>query len=152
MLEYFNENDFYGDCLILTTILEELKFNTKTYNINFGIKEKTGDQFIFTEDVFLYPELYIVFVEFRKLYFPDFYFTNVMINHNIEEDKVKRGEVVSLGLGDYRGSNLVIIDHEKKKRVVLRSYSHINRFDSSKYEYYFTAFEGDRYNLIWFNV
>ena len=26
MLEYFNENDFYGDCLILTTILEELKF------------------------------------------------------------------------------------------------------------------------------
>ena len=89
MLEYFNENDFYGDCLILTTILEELKFNTKTYNINFGIKEKTGDQFIFTEDVFLYPELYIVFTQFRKLYFEDFYFTNVMINHNIEEDKIK---------------------------------------------------------------
>ena len=152
MLEYFNENDFYGDCLILTTILEELKFNTKTYNINFGIKEKTGDQFIFTEDVFLYPELYIVFTQFRKLYFEDFYFTNVMINHNIEEDKIKRGEVVSLGLGDYRGGNLIIIDHENKKRVVLRSYAHINRFDSSKYEYYFSGFEGDRYNLIWFNI
>lgn len=153
MLEYFfNSDDFYGDCLILETIIEELEFNTKNYNINFGIKEKTEEQFIFTEDVFLYPELYLVFTQFRKLYFEDFYFTNVMINHNIEEDRVKRGEVVSLGLGDYRGSNLVIIDHENKKRVVLRSYAHINRFDSSKYEYYFTAFEGDRYNLIWFNI
>ena len=152
MLEFFNGNDFDGDCLILTTILEELKFGSKNYNINFGIKEKTEENFIFTEDVFLFPELYIVFTEFRKLYFPDFYFTNVMINHNIEEDMIKRGKVVSLGLGDYRGSNLVIIDHENKKRVVLRSYAHINRFDSSKYEYYFTAFEGDRYNLIWFNV
>lgn len=152
MLEYFNSDDFYGDCLILETIIEELKFNTKTYNINFGVKEKTEENFIFTEDVFLYPELYIVFTQFRKLYFEDFYFTNVMINHNIEEDGVKRGEVVNLGLGDYRGSNLVIIDHENKKRVVLRSYAHINRFDSSKYEYYFTAFEGDRYNLIWFNI
>ena len=151
MLEYFN-GDFLGDCLILTTILEELEFGTKKYNINFGIKEKTEDQFIFTEDVFLYPELYIVFTQFRKLYFPDFYFTNVMINHNIEEDRIKRGKVVSLGLGDYRGGNLIILDDENKKRVVLRSWGHINRFDSTEYEYYFTNFEGDRYNLIWFNV
>ena len=56
MLEYFN-GDFLGDCLILTTILEELEFGTKKYNINFGIKEKTEDQFIFTEEVFLFPEL-----------------------------------------------------------------------------------------------
>ena len=153
MLEYFfNSDDFYGDCLILETIIEELEFNTKNYNINFGIKEKTEDQFIFTEDVFLYPELYLVFTQFRKLYFPDFYFTNVMINHNIEEDRVKRGKVVSLGLGDYRGGNLIILDDENQKRVVLRSYSHINRFDSNEYEYYFTPFEGDRYNLIWFIV
>ena len=152
MLQYFNGNDFDGDCLVLTTILEELKFGTKKYNINFGIKEKTEDQFIFTEDVFLYPELYIVFTQFRKLYFPDFYFTNVMINHNIEEDRIKRGKVVSLGLGDYRGGNLIILDDENQKRVVLRSWGHINRFDSTEYEYYFTPFEGDRYNLIWFNV
>tara|TARA_R110000787_G_C13403510_1_gene443619 strand:- start:45 stop:500 length:456 start_codon:yes stop_codon:yes gene_type:complete len=151
MLEYFN-GDFLGDCLILTTILEELEFGTKKYNINFGIKEKTEDQFIFTEDVFLYPELYIVFTQFRKLYFPDFYFTNVMINHNIEEDRIKRGKVVSLGLGDYRGGNLIILDDENKKRVVLRSWGHINRFDSTEYEYYFTNFEGKRYNLIWFIV
>jgi len=153
MLEYFfNSDDFYGDCLILETIIEELEFNTKNYNINFGIKEKTEDQFIFTEEVFLFPELYLVFTQFRKLYFPDFYFTNVMINHNIEEDRVKRGKVVSLGLGDYRGGNLIILDDENQKRVVLRSYSHINRFDSTEYEYYFTPFEGDRYNLIWFIV
>ena len=152
MLQYFNGNDFDGDCLVLTTILEELEFGTKKYNINFGIKEKTEDQFIFTEDVFLYPDLYIVFTQFRKLYFSDFYFTNVMINHNIEEDRIKRGKVVSLGLGDYRGGNLIILDHENKKRVVLRSWGHINRFDSTEYEYYFTPFEGDRYNLIWFNV
>ena len=151
MLEYFN-GDFFGDCLILTTILEELEFGTKKYNINFGIKEKTEEQFIFTEEVFLFPELYIVFTQFRKLYFPDFYFTNVMINHNIEEDRVKRGKVVNLGLGDYRGGNLIILDHENQKRVVLRSWGHINRFDSTEYEYYFTPFEGDRYNLIWFNV
>lgn len=152
MLEFFNGNDFDGDCLILTTILEELKFSTKNYNINFGIKEKTEENFIFMEDVFLYPELYIVFTQFRKLYFEDFYFTNVMINHNIEEDRIKRGKIVSLGLGDYRGGNLIIIDHKEEKRVVLRSWHFLNRFDSSKYEYYYSHFEGDRYNLIWFNV
>jgi len=152
MLEFFNGNDFDGDCLILTTILEELKFDNKNYNINFGIKEKTEENFIFTEDVFLYPELYIVFTQFRKHYFEDFYFTNVMINHNIEEDRIKRGKVVSLGLGDYRGGNMIIIDHEKEKRVVLRSWHFLNRLDSSKYEYYYSHFEGDRYNLIWYNV
>ena len=152
MLEYFNGNDFDGDCLILTTILEELEFGTKNYNINFGVKTKTEENFIFTEEVFVYPELYIVFTQFRKYYFDDFYFTNVMINHNIEEDRMKRGKVVCLGLGDYRGGNMIIVDHEKEKRVVLRSWHFINRLDTSKYEYYYSNFQGDRYNLIWFNV
>ena len=152
MNQYFNGFDFDGDCLILTTILEELKFDTENYNIDFGIKETIGDDYTFSEAVYTYPELYLVFTQFRKLYFEDFKFTNVMINHNVEEDRIKRGEVVSLGLGDYRGANLAIIDHEEKNRVVLRSWHHINRFDSTKYEYYFTNFEGDRYNLIWYNV
>ena len=151
MYNYFNGCNFDGDCLILTTILEELEFDTENYNIDYGIIGKNGEDFIFSEAVYKYPELYIVFTQFRKLYFEDFYFTNVMINHNVEEDKIKRGEVVNLGLGDYRGANLAIIDHEEKNRVVLRSWHHINRFDSTKYEYYFTNFEGERYNLIWYN-
>ena len=133
--------------------IRRVKFDTKNYNIDFGIKEKIDEEnFTFTEAVYTYPELFIVFTQFRKLYFEDFKFTNIMINHNVEEDRIKRGEVVSLGLGDYRGANLAIIDHEEKNRVVLRSWHHINRFDSTKYDYYFTPFEGDRYNLIWYNV
>ena len=152
MYNYFNGFDFLGDCLILETIMEDLDFDTKKYNIDYGIIGKLEDDFIFSEVVYTYPELYMVFTQFRKHYFEDFYFTNVMINHNVEEDKIKRKEVVNLGLGDYRGANLVIIDHEEKNRVVLRSWHHINRFDSTKYEYYFTNFEGERYNLIWYNV
>ena len=151
MYNYFNGFDFLGDCLILETIIEDLDFDTKKYNIDYGIIGKLEDEFIFSESVYKYPELYIVFTQFRKHYFEDFYFTNVMINHNVEEDGIKRGEVVSLGLGDYRGGNLVIIDDEEKKRVVLRSWKHINRFNSSKYEYYYSNFEGERYNLIWYN-
>tara|TARA_R110000787_G_scaffold49716_1_gene119025 strand:- start:140 stop:598 length:459 start_codon:yes stop_codon:yes gene_type:complete len=151
MYNYFNGFDFLGDCLILETIMEDLDFDTKKYNIDYGIIGKLEDDFIFSEAVYTYPELYMVFTQFRKHYFEDFYFTNVMINHNMEEDGIKRGEVVSLGLGDYRGGNLVIIDDEEKKRVVLRSWQHINRFNSSKYEYYYSNFEGERYNLIWYN-
>ena len=151
MNKYFNGFDFDGDCLILTTILEELKFDTENYNIDFGIKETIGDDYTFSEAVYTYPELYIVFTQFRKLYFEDFKFTNIMINHNVEEDRIKRGEVVNISLGDFRGGNLIILDHEEKKRVVLRSWQHINRFNSSKYEYYYSNFEGERYNLIWYN-
>ena len=136
MYNYFNGFDFLGDCLILETIMEDLDFDTKKYNIDYGIIGKLEEDFIFSEAVYTYPELYMVFTQFRKLYF---------------EDGIKRGEVVSLGLGDYRGGNLVIIDDEEKKRVVLRSWQHINRFNSSKYEYYYSNFEGERYNLIWYN-
>ena len=34
MNKYFNGFDFDGDCLILTTILEELEFDTENYNID----------------------------------------------------------------------------------------------------------------------
>ena len=90
MNQYFNGCNFDGDCLILTTILEELEFDTKNYNIDFGIKEKIDEEnFTFTEAVYTYPSLYIAFTQFRKLYFEDFKFTNVMINHNVEEDRIK---------------------------------------------------------------
>lgn len=147
-MNYFN-GEIFGDCLILQTILEELNFGTETYNIDFGIKIQKGDEFLFSEVVFKYPELYIVFTEFRKLYFSDFYFTNVMINYNTEEDNIKREEIVSVGIGDYRGGNLVLLDDEKK-RSLHRSWNNPVRFNSDETEYYFTNFTGDRYNLIFY--
>ena len=132
-MNYFN-GEIFGDCLILQTILEELNFDQETYNIDFGIEIQNGDDFLFSEVVFKYPE---------------FYFTNVMINYNTEEDNIKREEIVSVGIGDYRGGNLVLLDNEKK-RSLHRSWNNPVRFNSDTTEYYFTNFTGDRYNLIYY--
>ena len=85
--------------------------------------------------------------EIKRL-FPNYYFTGVMINKNLEcpphKDKGNDGGVIVIGLGDYEGGELVIdgVEHNVKNKEI--------RFDAHTLEHYVKPFKGDRYSVVIF--
>ncbi len=176
---YFIDN-FNLDCVILTEYIRDLDFvdnkrrkkinnnKGKTYSTLYGItpygilkknepkifrqKDKKSNYYL-TVAKSKYPILQDIFDEFKNLYFPDFDFTSVMINKNLQckehKDGLNTGESVMLGLGDYRGGLLGIRDDEGK--VKLHETQHkLIKFNGSKYSHFTTDFTGERYTLVFF--
>lgn len=176
-LKYFID-DFHSDCLILTEYMEDLEFvdnkrrkkinNNKghTFSALWGITpykcitknlfrvRDTKTNYFHTTIRTQYPQLEEIFEEFKKLHFPDFDFSCVTINKNLQckehKDGLNMGESLMLGLGDYRGGLLGIRNEEGK--VKLHETQHkIIKFNGSKYRHFTTPFKGTRYTLVFFS-
>jgi len=173
-------NDFNLDCVILTDYIRDLEFvdnkrrkkinnnKGKTYSTLYGItpygilkknepkifrqKDKKSNYYL-TVAKSKYPILQDIFDEFKNLYFPDFDFTSVMINKNLQckehKDGLNTGESVMVGLGDYRGGLLGIRNEEGKVKLYETQHKLI-KFNGSKYSHFTTDFTGERYTLIFF--
>ena len=178
MPKYFN-NDFYGDCLILTTYIEDLEFydnkrrkhlnNNKgaTWSMLYGLTpykaykknqpriKDTETNYYWSKGRMENPHLQEVFKEFSKLHFPDFNWRSIMINKNFEckphYDAGNIGVSVMIGLGDYSGGELFIKDEETNKITKLQTFHNIIRFDGSKYLHWTNKFSGDRFTLVFYN-
>ena len=101
-----------------------------------------------------HPIMELVFEEFSKLYFSDFFWTQVMINKNYQIpkhfDSANVGESVLCAFGDYSGGEinidfggLIEEQYDPRDRPV--------RFNGSKYEHWVSDFEGLRYSLVFYN-
>jgi hypothetical protein len=175
-MKYFN-NSFYGDCLILTNYLEELEFNhnwrrkhlnttsARTLSMLYGLTpykhvgvnrsriKDPNSNYYWSLGRMKYPHLYEIFREFSELHFPDFEWSSVMINKNLQcdwhKDKGNIGESIMLGLGDYRGGALYVkYDNEIKK---YQTWCRLVRFNGSLYEHCTEKFEGERFTLVFYN-
>ena len=177
-LLYFN-NEFYGDCLILTNYIEEVEFydnkrrkhlnNNKgqTWSMLYGLTpykaykkgfdriKDPNSNYYWSKGRMENPHLQDIFIEFGNLYFEDFDWRSVMINKNFQckphYDSGNVGESIMIGLGDYRGGELYIEDNETKTISKLQTFHNLIRFDGSKHLHWTNKFEGDRYTLIFYN-
>ena len=178
MTTYFN-NDFYGDCLILTDYIEDLEFydnkrrqhinnnKGKTWSMLYGLTPYSAykkDQrrikdpdtnYYWSKARMEYPDLQEIFIEFGKLHFPDFKWRSIMINHNFEckphYDSGNIGESIMIGLGDYSEGYLCIEDELTKKVTKHSTFHKIIKFNGSKNKHWTAPFSGNRLTLIFYN-
>ena len=96
----------------------------------------------------LYPDLYLLLLEFIKNHDPSFKFTNIIINKNFKceahKDKNNSDQSLIIGLGDYFGGELVIngIPNDIKNKWV--------KFDGKNNLHYVTDFTGDRFTIVYY--
>ena len=97
-----------------------------------------------------HPIMELVFEEFSKLYFSDFFWTQVMINKNYQIpkhfDSANVGESVLCAFGDYSGGE-INIEYENGVETLDAQEKPI-KFNGSKYKHWVSDFEGLRYSLV----
>jgi len=172
-MEYFT-GDFDTDCMILYQYIDELPLfptnNRKKYNNdikpisnvygttqfenNNGLKRPKDEGGGYkTKLKEYYPEYQKIFEEFMDEY-TNFSFNQVVINKNFKilphKDAKNVGQSYIIGLGDYKGGELVI-DYEtyqETKNINHQFYT----FDGSKYKHWVKDFKGDRITLVFYNI
>jgi hypothetical protein len=98
--------------------------------------------------------VYLYLKDFVKKYNPDFEFTEIQINYNWKspkhKDKLNVGESIIIGLGDYKGGELIIEkeDGEEKHDINCK----FLKFNGAKYTHYTKPWEGDRLSLVFYNI
>ena len=99
-----------------------------------------------------HPYLEEYFQEFRDLHFPNFEFTQVMINKNFPVKKHKDSKNVGLStlitFGDYQGGKTRVYTEDK----IIDYDSNCNpvQFNGSIYEHEVLPYTGERYALVFF--
>ena len=98
------------------------------------------------------PEMEEVFQEFASIYFPDFFYTQIMINKNYQIpphfDSANVGESVLCAFGDYSGGEINIEYDEGVVQVDAQEKP--IKFNGSKYKHWVSDFDGLRYSLVFF--
>tara|TARA_R110000787_G_scaffold158123_1_gene272046 strand:- start:8731 stop:9336 length:606 start_codon:yes stop_codon:yes gene_type:complete len=122
------------------------KTKSKTPSIYKGLyKTKVMDE---------YPDLEHIFKEYRDIYFPYFYYSQVQMNHNFQcpkhKDSTNVGESVLCAFGYYKGGDTVIdFDGAIKKYDCREDYL---KFNGSKYKHWVEDWTlSDRYTLVFFD-
>ena len=101
-----------------------------------------------------YPDLDIIFKEYRDIYFPYFEYKSVQMNHNFHcpkhKDSTNIGESILCAFGFYSGGDTVVnFDGAIKKYDCRDTYL---KFNGSKYEHWVEKWsDGDRYTLVFFD-
>jgi len=94
-----------------------------------------------------FPELYDLLKDFIKQHDPNFEYTTIQLNKNIQSpphiDKNNVGYSYIIGLGDYTGGNLVI---EGKQYNIKNTWK---KFDG-RLGHWVEPFQGTRYTIIYF--
>ena len=100
-----------------------------------------------------HPYMENVFREFASIYFPDFLYTQIMVNKNYQIpphlDSANCGESVLCAFGDFSGGEINI--EFETGTVRLDAQEKPIKFDGSKYKHWVTDFEGLRYSLVFYN-
>ena len=177
-IEYFTGN-IDEDNEIMTMILNEIDFLSGTVRRNmYKQKRGTGGSMLFgltwkkylsktqnrsqskykglfqTKVMDEYPDLDIIFKQYRDKYFPKFEYTQVQMNRNFlapaHFDSDNTGMSVVCAFGDYSGG-LLSVDFAGN----IKSYDLLNngyvQFDGSKYKHWVEPFKGERYSLVFFD-
>jgi hypothetical protein len=99
-------------------------------------------------------DVYFYLKEFVNKYYPDFEFTEIQINYNWKspkhKDKLNYGDSLIIGLGDYKGGELIIEkeDGEEKHDINCK----FLKFNGAKYTHYTKPWDGDRLSLVFYNI
>ena len=100
-----------------------------------------------------HPYMDDVFEEFAGLYFPDFFYTQVMVNKNYQIpphfDSANCGDSVLCAFGDYSGGE-INIEYYDNEIIVADPQEKPIRFNGSKFKHWVSDFEGLRYSLVFF--
>ena len=100
-----------------------------------------------------HPEMVEVFEEFASIHFPDFFYTQIMINKNYpcpaHRDSANVGESVLCAFGNFSGGEINIEYEDGTKS--LNPQEKPVKFDGSKYKHWVSPFEGLRYSLVFYN-
>ena len=178
-MTYFNGNDWYGDCLILETFLDDMEFysgterqklyrhSNKTGNIGsmlYGYtwrgylsptKSRTPSKYsglYQTKCLDLYPLFAEVAEEFASLYFPNFEWCNIQLNKCFPIPP--HFDSVNIGESIILGvgdytGGLLNIDTGDEIQKVDIHYK-THIFNGSKYEHWVENFKGTRYSIVFF--
>tara|TARA_R110001606_G_C15317551_1_gene644311 strand:+ start:392 stop:991 length:600 start_codon:yes stop_codon:yes gene_type:complete len=100
-----------------------------------------------------YPDLEIIFKQYRDKYFPTFEYKSVQMNHNFKcpphKDSSNIGYSILCGFGDYEGGQCCVdFDGNVKKYDVRFDYL---KFNGSKYTHWVEPWKGERYTLVYFD-
>tara|TARA_R110000787_G_scaffold1099_2_gene4007 strand:- start:4866 stop:5438 length:573 start_codon:yes stop_codon:yes gene_type:complete len=173
--------EWYADNAIMTTYLDEMKIvSGTTRNKLLYVNKKIGGSALFgvtwrpylsptknrtpskkyknlcnTKLVDDHPYMEEVFAEFVSIYFPDFFYTQIMINKNYQIpphfDSANVGESVLCAFGDYDGGEINIDFGEGLEPLQLDPQEKPVRFNGSKYKHWVSDYNGLRYSLVFFN-
>ena len=118
----------------------------------FGIVKYQG-KYTISKYSKIYPEMMDLFKEFIDSHFPDFEFTSVYVNKNVEckkhIDSKNVGESLLVGLGDYtNGETSLYLDKEHIFDIQNNSLI----FNGSEIEHRSLPFKGTRYSLVFFKT
>lgn len=147
-------------------MLEKFKFGRKTKNTVkkmgkeadsnlFGVFYNWNiSEFSLTEVSRNNKELYLKLIEIGKRANPDFDFTGIMVNKNCRavphRDKNNFGNSIIVGLGDYEGGNLCIVDEEAEEILEYDIKYNFLEFDGRFIHYNTPITKGDKWTLIYF--
>ena len=102
-----------------------------------------------------YKKLFKESKKLMRLKDPKFKFTSIQYNKNHRaarhRDAKNTGVSYIVGLGDYKGGELIIFDENEKNPVKHDIKGKFNTFDGSKYPHETAPFSGERYTLVFYS-
>ncbi len=103
-----------------------------------------------------YKKLFRESKKLMRLKDPKFKFTSIQYNKNHRaarhRDAKNTGVSYIVGLGDYKGGELIIFDEDEKNPVEHDIKGKFNTFDGSKYPHETAPFKGERYTLVFYSA
>jgi FkbM family methyltransferase len=102
-----------------------------------------------------FADLWKALKALAKEYDPRFPWTSVQVNKNqqcaLHRDRNNKGPSIMIGLGDYTGGELVVVDEVTGKEHVHDARNRFVRFDGN-HAHYTKPFKGTRYTLVYFTM
>jgi hypothetical protein len=103
-----------------------------------------------------YNKLYLETKRLMKLKDPSFKFTSIQYNKNHRaarhRDAKNTGVSYILGLGNYKGGELIIFDENEKNPVKHNIKNKFHKFNGSIYPHETAPFDGERYTLVFYST
>ncbi len=103
-----------------------------------------------------YKKLFRESKKLMRLKDSKFKFTSIQYNKNHRaarhRDAKNTGVSYIVGLGDYKGGELIIFDEDEKNPVKHDIKGKFNTFDGSKYPHETAPFKGERYTLVFYSA
>ena len=160
-MKYFI-NEWYADNAIMSSYLDTMTIVSGTNRNNLHkVNKNIGGSALYgtTWKSYLSPtkrktpsNMEDVFQEFAGLYFPDFFYTQIMVNKNYQIpphfDSANCGESVLCAFGDYSGGQINIEYADGVKTFDPQEIP--IKFNGSKQKHWVSDFEGLRYSLVFF--
>jgi len=103
-----------------------------------------------------YKKLFRESKKLMKMKDPTFKFTSIQFNKNHRAarhlDAKNMGISYIVGMGDYKGGELIIFDENEKNPVKHDIRNKFYTFNGSKYPHETAPFKGERYTLVFYSI